>query len=86
MPGHASSHALLRHCPFRPCTHIKPEHALLPLPSSPADVASEVPLLKPGGTLVSFIYPAQNKALVDALAARHMTVLGERRWLGAVGA
>ncbi|KAI7844259.1 hypothetical protein COHA_002057 [Chlorella ohadii] len=40
------------------------------------DVASEVPLLKPGGTLVSFIYPAQNKALVDALAARHMTVLG----------
>ena len=40
-------------------------------------MASEVPLLKPGGTLISFIYPAQNKALVDALAARRMTVLGE---------
>ncbi|PRW58793.1 NAD(P) mitochondrial isoform A [Chlorella sorokiniana] len=40
------------------------------------DMASEVPLLKPGSTLISFIYPAQNKALVDALAARRMTVLG----------
>lgn len=36
---------------------------------------AEVPLFKEGGQLVSFLYPAQNKGLVDALAARKMTVL-----------
>jgi len=34
----------------------------------------EVPLLKDGGLLASFIYPAQNKELVDALNAKNMTV------------
>ena len=56
-----------------------------PQPPIPTDVAKEVPLLKPGSTLVSFIYPAQNKALVDALAARGMTVLGELRCWGGLG-
>lgn len=36
---------------------------------------AEVPLFKEGGQLVSFLYPAQNKGLVDALAARKLTVL-----------
>ncbi|HEY0136868.1 MAG TPA: Re/Si-specific NAD(P)(+) transhydrogenase subunit alpha [Nannocystis sp.] len=35
----------------------------------------EVGLLREGGTLVSFIYPAQNKQLVEALAARRATVI-----------
>ena len=33
----------------------------------------EVKNLREGGTLISFLYPAQNKALVDALAARRTT-------------
>jgi len=33
----------------------------------------EVDLLKEGGTLLSFLYPAQNKELIDALAAKKMT-------------
>lgn len=37
--------------------------------------ADEVALLREGGTLISFIYPAQNKALVEQLAARNTTVL-----------
>lgn len=63
-------------CPTHPCPA-----------SSGADVAVEVPLFKEGATLVSFIYPAQNKELVDALAARRMTVLGERAvgWTGCWG-
>lgn len=40
-------------------------------PSSP-----EVEKFKDRGTLISFIYPAQNKQLLEALAARHMTVYG----------
>lgn len=35
---------------------------------------SEVDLFKNGNTLVSFIYPAQNKELVDALAKKQLTV------------
>ncbi|MCC6650586.1 MAG: Re/Si-specific NAD(P)(+) transhydrogenase subunit alpha [Candidatus Eisenbacteria bacterium] len=35
----------------------------------------EVALLKPGGTLVSFIWPAQNPELMQALAAKKATVL-----------
>jgi H+-translocating NAD(P) transhydrogenase subunit alpha len=35
----------------------------------------EVDLLKPGATLVGFVWPAQNKDLVDRLAARKATVL-----------
>jgi hypothetical protein len=37
--------------------------------------ADEVLLLREGGTLISFIYPAQNKQLLDQLAARRATVL-----------
>ena len=36
---------------------------------------AEVELLREGGTLISFIYPAQNKALLDQLAARRATVV-----------
>jgi NAD(P) transhydrogenase subunit alpha len=35
----------------------------------------ETLLLREGGTLISFIYPAQNKPLVERLAARRATVL-----------
>ena len=35
----------------------------------------EADLLKPGTTLISFIWPAQNKELLDRLAARKVTVL-----------
>ena len=36
----------------------------------------EVPLIKDGGHLISFVYPAQNQALLDALAEKKATVLG----------
>lgn len=55
------------------CSALAP-HPQCTLP--PTDAAKEVGLFKEGGRLVSFLYPAQNKALVDALAARKMTVLG----------
>lgn len=35
----------------------------------------EVQALKPGATLIGFVWPAQNAALLDALAAREATVL-----------
>ena len=35
----------------------------------------EAELLRPGATLISFIWPAQNKELVERLAARKVTVL-----------
>ncbi|XP_076029477.1 NAD(P) transhydrogenase, mitochondrial-like [Oratosquilla oratoria] len=34
----------------------------------------EVDLLKPGSTLVSFVYPAQNSELVDSLSSKNLTV------------
>ena len=37
--------------------------------------AEEVALMREGGTLVSFIWPAQNPELLKELAARHATVL-----------
>jgi NAD(P) transhydrogenase subunit alpha len=37
--------------------------------------ADEVSLLREGGKLISFIWPGQNKAVVEALKARHATVL-----------
>ncbi len=40
-----------------------------------APSAAEVPLLKPGTTLISFIWPAQNAELMQQLAARNLTVL-----------
>ena len=36
---------------------------------------NEVGLLKPGGVLISFIWPAQNEALMGALAKQQITVL-----------
>lgn len=41
----------------------------------PPDSDKEVPLFKEGGSLISHIYPAQNKALVDALQAKKLTAL-----------
>src|SRR5688572_29763434 len=35
----------------------------------------EISLLREGGTLISFIYPGQNEALVAKLAAKKLTVL-----------
>lgn len=35
----------------------------------------ETDLLSPGATLISFIWPAQNEALMQKLAAKHVTVL-----------
>ncbi|WP_313436456.1 Re/Si-specific NAD(P)(+) transhydrogenase subunit alpha [Atlantibacter hermannii] len=35
----------------------------------------EIALLKPGTTLISFIWPAQNPALLEQLAARNVTVM-----------
>ncbi|MBM0741929.1 Re/Si-specific NAD(P)(+) transhydrogenase subunit alpha [Phormidium sp. CLA17] len=37
--------------------------------------SSEVACVREGGTVISFIYPAQNRELLDALAARKATVL-----------
>ena len=38
-------------------------------------VIEETELLSPGATLISFIWPAQNEALMKKLAAKHVTVL-----------
>jgi NAD(P) transhydrogenase subunit alpha len=43
-------------------------------PMARADGRHEADLLKPGTTLISFIWPAQNKPLVDRLAARKVNV------------
>src|SRR5262245_24030192 len=43
-------------------------------PMARPDGRHEADLLKPGATLISFIWPAQNKALVDRLAARKVNV------------
>lgn len=37
----------------------------------------EVALFKDGGSLISFMYPAQNKDLLNQLAAKKLTVFGE---------
>ena len=42
----------------------------------PPSVDHEVGMFKDGGRLISFIYPAQNKDLVEKLQAKKMTVLG----------
>ena len=41
--------------------------------NAPSD--EEIPLLKPGTTLISFIWPAQNPTLLEELAARGVTVM-----------
>jgi NAD(P) transhydrogenase subunit alpha len=43
-------------------------------PMARPGAAHEADLLKPGATLISFMWPAQNKPLVDRLAARKLTV------------
>lgn len=40
-------------------------------------LANEVPQFKQNGTLVSFIYPVQNKPIVEELAKKNMTVFGK---------
>ncbi|MDP9767793.1 Re/Si-specific NAD(P)(+) transhydrogenase subunit alpha [Kosakonia cowanii] len=40
-----------------------------------APLEEEIALLNPGTTLVSFIWPAQNPALIETLAARNVTVM-----------
>jgi len=40
-----------------------------------APLEEEIALLNPGTTLVSFIWPAQNPALIETLAARNITVM-----------
>ena len=54
------------------------------MPSSPdfllkvrQPTLEEVPQMKDGGLLASFIYPAQNKDLIKALNDKNMTVFGE---------
>lgn len=42
----------------------------------PPHEASEVPLLQQGARLISFLHPAQNKGLVDALAQKRVSALG----------
>jgi len=38
---------------------------------------NEVSLFKKNGTLISFMYPAQNKNLIEKLAEKQMTVFGK---------
>lgn len=37
----------------------------------------EIKYFKENGTLISFLYPVQNKSLVDQLAKKQMTVFGK---------
>ena len=43
----------------------------------PPSLDQETGLFREGSRLISFLYPAQNKELVEALAAKQMTVIGE---------
>src|SRR5579883_732992 len=45
-------------------------------PEARVDGTHEADLLREGGTLVSFVWPAKNKELVERLAQRKATVLG----------
>jgi NAD(P) transhydrogenase subunit alpha len=47
----------------------------IPDASAGANAGHEADLLKMGGMLIGFVWPAQNKALVERLAARKATVL-----------
>ena len=46
-----------------------------PPEENPKDGTHEADLLKEGGTLIGFVWPAQNEALMERLAARKATVL-----------
>jgi NAD/NADP transhydrogenase alpha subunit len=39
---------------------------------------NEVGQFKEGGTLISFLYPGQNKDLVDQLLAKNLTAFGKQ--------
>lgn len=41
----------------------------------PPVYGQEAELVKEGGTLISFLYPAQNKAIIESLAARKANAL-----------
>ena len=41
-------------------------------------LSEEVPRIKEGSTAISFLYPAQNKGIVDALAARKVNAFAVR--------
>ena len=41
-----------------------------------APANEEINLLRDNGTLLSFLYPAQNQALIDELAKKNMTIFG----------
>lgn len=41
---------------------------------------SEIPLFKENSTLISFLYPAKNKELIDKLAEKKMTAFGGFKW------
>lgn len=38
---------------------------------------TEVPLFRDNSTIISFLYPAQNKPLIDKIAAKQMNAFGE---------
>jgi H+-translocating NAD(P) transhydrogenase len=40
---------------------------------------NEVNFLKPETTLVSFLYPGQNKALIDKLSQKKINAFGKKR-------
>lgn len=42
----------------------------------PPNADNEIGMFKEGGKLISFVYPAQNKALVEKMQERKLTVLG----------
>ena len=44
-------------------------------PEEHPELGHEADLIREGGTLISFLYPAQNKALLERLAARKVTAL-----------
>ena len=46
----------------------------------PPSAEKEVGLFKEGGRLISFVYPAQNKDLVEKMKAKKLTVLGKFSW------
>lgn len=45
----------------------------------PPSIDAEVPMLKPGGNLISYIQPAVNKDLVTQLGEKKMNVIGAAR-------
>jgi hypothetical protein len=93
-PTHTPTHTHTHHHPRQDSEYIAAGATIgstseafgadLVLKVRPPDAATEAPLLRDGGRLVSMVYPAQNKALVDALAAKKMTVIGEQ-WEGRAG-